>query len=127
MTEFPFSVIAVEDVARATPSFSRPRGGGTGSNFEFRVRRKDARSSGGSRVAADLRRAPTSFSAIVQHLGCQRAQAVRARPAGEGHGAGTGDKVQTRLVQNTREEQARLNHLLSAMNIGILFEDSQNR
>jgi diguanylate cyclase (GGDEF)-like protein len=30
-------------------------------------------------------------------------------------------------ITRLRQEQARLNHLLSAMNIGILFEDSQNR
>jgi diguanylate cyclase (GGDEF)-like protein len=30
-------------------------------------------------------------------------------------------------ITRLHQEQARLNHLLSAMNIGILFEDSQNR
>jgi HAMP domain-containing protein len=30
-------------------------------------------------------------------------------------------------IGKLQQEQARLNHLLSAMNIGILFEDSQNR
>ena len=128
MTDFPFSVIAVEDVARARAEFQQAARGGTGSNFEFRVRRKD-----GSEFWAAAAWQPI-YGAHREFLGhrssiwdvSERKQFERALQE-KVTALEQAEKVQTRLVQNTREEQARLNHLLSAMNIGILFEDSQNR
>ncbi|HWR87165.1 MAG TPA: EAL domain-containing protein, partial [Acidiferrobacterales bacterium] len=128
MTDFPFSVISAEDVARARAEFQVAARGGTGSNFEFRVHRKD-----GSEFWAAAAWQPI-YGARREFLGhrssiwdvSERKQFERALQE-KVTALEQAEKVQTRLVQNTREEQARLNHLLSAMNIGILFEDSQNR
>jgi diguanylate cyclase (GGDEF)-like protein/PAS domain S-box-containing protein len=128
MADFPFSVVAADDVARARAEFQVAARGGTGSNFEFRVRRKD-----GSEFWAAAAWQPI-YGARREFLGhrssiwdvSERKQFERALQE-KVAALEQAEKVQTRLVQNTREEQARLNHLLSAMNIGILFEDSQNR
>jgi len=128
MADFPFTVISAEDVARARAEFQVAARGGTGSNFEFRVRRKD-----GSEFWAAAAWQPI-YGARREFLGhrssiwdvSERKQFERVLQE-KVTALEQAEKVQTRLVQNTREEQARLNHLLSAMNIGILFEDSQNR
>jgi diguanylate cyclase (GGDEF)-like protein/PAS domain S-box-containing protein len=128
MAGFPFSVMAKEDVERARVEFQQAARGGTGSNFEFRVRRKD-----GSEFWAAASWQPiygvrgeflghrSSIWDISErkHFELALQEKVTALEQSE--------EKQKLLVRTTREEQARLNHLLSAMNIGILFEDGQHR
>ena len=120
-------MIAAEDVARARAEFQLAARGGTGSNFEFRVRRKDGSVSGGgcwqpiygARGEFLGHRSSIWDNSERKHFELALQDKVSALEQSE--------ETQKRLVRITREEQARLNHLLSAMNIGILFEDSQNR
>jgi len=128
MADFPFSVIAAEDVARVRAEFQQAARGGTGSNFEFRVRRKDGSEFWAAAAWQPIHGARHEFlghrSSIwdvsdrkqFEHALQDKVTALEQS-----------EETQKRLVRVTREEQARLNHLLSAMNIGILFEDSQNR
>lgn len=128
MADFPFPMIVADDVERTRAELRHATRGGSGSNFEFRVRRKD-----GSEFWAAVAWQPL-YGAHGEFLGhrssiwdiSERKQfefALQEKLAA----LEQSERAQKLLVQTTREEQARLGHLLSAMNIGILFEDSENR
>jgi len=128
MADFPFSVIAAADVARARTEFQHAAHGGSGSNFEFRVSRKDGTEFWAAAAWQPIYGARHEF---VGHRSSiwdvsERKQFEHALQD-KVTALEQSEETQKHLVRVTREEQARLNHLLSAMSLGILFEDDQNR
>jgi diguanylate cyclase (GGDEF)-like protein/PAS domain S-box-containing protein len=128
MADFPFTVIAADDVERVRAEFQRAARGGSGSDFEFRVHRKD-----GSEFWAAASWQPI-YGERGEFLGHRSSIWDISERKRFGHALQEkvtaleqSEQSQMQLARTAREEQARLNHLLSAMNFGILFEDSQNR
>lgn len=128
MPDFPMPVISEVDRLSVRNEFELAARGGSGSNFEFRVRRKN-----GTEFWAAMAWQPI-YSSRGEYLGHRSSvwdiserklyemtlqEKVKALEISE--------ETQKQLVRISRESEARLNHLLSAMNIGILFEDVHNR
>ncbi len=128
MADFPLALIAADDRERARIEFTRAVRGSSGDNFEFRIQHKD----GHQRWAA------MSWQPIYGHAGeflgsrsSVREITERKRMEMELHDKVTeleqSEDIQKRLADQAYQERARLILLLSAMNIGILFEDVGNR
>jgi diguanylate cyclase (GGDEF)-like protein/PAS domain S-box-containing protein len=128
MTDYPFPLIAEADVERVRAEFARALKGGFGSNVEFRIRHRD-----GSCPWVAMSWQPI-YSKAGQHLGVRssvREISERKRLEQQLHGKVQelehSEELQRRLLVQARHEQARMSSLLSAMNIGILFADIDNR
>lgn len=128
MSDFPFPIVAPEDQAGLRREWMRALRGGTGDNLEIRIVHKD-----GERRWASLSWQPiygphgeffgtrASIRDITERkrMELQLEENVRELRRSE--------ETQARLAQQSQQEQARMTLLLSAMNIGILFEDVDNR
>ena len=128
MADFPFPLIAAEDQAGVRCEWTRALRGNSGENLEFRIVHK-----GGERRWAAMSWQPiygpngeflgtrTSIRDITErkHLALKLEENVQELKRSE--------EAQARLVRQSLQEQARMTQLLSAMNIGILFEDVENR
>jgi diguanylate cyclase (GGDEF)-like protein/PAS domain S-box-containing protein len=128
MREFPVSIVVAEERERVYAEFKRAIGGTSGENFEMRVLRKD-----GSVVWCSAAWQPI-YGPQGEYLGIRagirditelkEAQVVLHEAIEE---LKQSEDVQRRLLEQARGEQARMSSLLSAMNIGILFENAENR
>ena len=129
MTDFPMALVADEvDRERLRNEFARAVRGGSGDNFEFRLRRKD----GGLRwVAMSWQPIYGRNGEFLGHRSGVRDLSERKQAELALHDKvlelGQAEDTQKRLLMQSRQEQARMSSLLSAMNIGILFEDVGNR
>lgn len=128
MPDYPLPLVAADDQARIREEFTRSQRGRSGENLEFRIQHKD----GQQRWAA------VSWQPIFGRGGEYMGYRTGVREIGERKRMELDlhDKVmeleqsegaQKRLVVQAHQEQARMSSLLSAMNIGILFEDVGNR
>lgn len=129
MPDYPLPLVAQRDIERVSEEFRKAQSrSSTGKDFEFLARRKD-----GSAFWVSASWQPI-FGARGEFFG-QRASLrdVSERKQVE---LALQDKVlalqqseekQTQLLHQSQQEQARMASLLSAMNIGILFEDYDNR
>jgi diguanylate cyclase (GGDEF)-like protein/PAS domain S-box-containing protein len=129
MENYPFPLVAEWDRDRIAAEFRQARNRtSTGKDLEFQARRKN-----GSTFWVSASWQPI-FGAHGEFLG-QRASLrdISERKQVE---LALHDKVlalqqseekQSQLLHQSRQEQARMSSLLSAMNIGILFEDFENR
>ena len=129
MPDYPLPLVAERDLERVTAEFRRAQSRtSTGKDFEFLARRKDGSAFW---VSASWQ---SIFGARGEFFG-QRASLrdISERKQVE---LALQDKVlalqqseekQTQLLHQSQQEQARMSSLLSAMNIGILFEDFDNR
>ena len=128
MPDYPLPLVAEHDIGRVTAEFRKAQSRtSTGKDFEFLARRKDA-----SEFWVSASWQPI-FGARGEFLG-QRASLrdISERKQVE---LALQDKVlalqqseenQKQLLHQSQQEQARMSSLLSAMNIGILFEDFAN-
>jgi len=128
MADFPLSIIASEDRGRARTELARAVRGGSGDDFEFRIRHKDGLPLWVSMSWQSI------YGRAGEFLGSR--SSVRDISERKRMELDLQDKVmelqqsediQKRLVAQAYQEQARMTSLLSAMNIGILFEDVENR
>jgi diguanylate cyclase (GGDEF)-like protein/PAS domain S-box-containing protein len=128
MPDYPTPLIAAPDVEKAKTSRMRALTGEVGSDFEFRAKRKD-----GSLFWASASWQPV-YGKQGEFLGHRSSvRDITERKQAE---LALQDKVmelqqsediQKRLLVQSQQEQARMTSLLSAMNIGILFENAENR
>lgn len=128
MVDFPAALIVEEDRERVLKEFGRAVKGSMGEAFEFRMRRKEG----------DIFWAAMSWQPIYgpnhEFLGhrssirdvteLKQAEFVLQEAVEE---LRQSEDVQRRLLVQAQQEQARMSSLLSAMNIGILFENAENR
>jgi diguanylate cyclase (GGDEF)-like protein/PAS domain S-box-containing protein len=128
MSDYPLPLVAIDDQASVRKAFMHPQSGRSGENLEFRIQHKD-----GQQVWAAV-----SWQSIFGRSGEYMGYRTSVREISERKSMELNlhDKVmelqqsediQRRLVALGQQEQARMTSLLSAMNIGILFEDIGNR
>jgi diguanylate cyclase (GGDEF)-like protein/PAS domain S-box-containing protein len=128
MPDYPMSVTVPEERDRVYAEFKRAISGTSGENFEMRVLRKD-----GTMVWCSVAWQPI-YGPRGEYLGIRagvrditevkESQVVLQEAIEE---LRQSEDVQRRLLEQSRQEQARMSSLLSAMNIGILFENAENR
>jgi diguanylate cyclase (GGDEF)-like protein/PAS domain S-box-containing protein len=128
MADYPLPIVAADDQQSVHEEFMQSQRGRSGDNFEFRIQRKD-----GQQLWAAVSWQPI-FGRNAEYLGYRTS--VREISERKNMELSLQDKVmalqqsediQRRLVAQATQEQARMSSLLSAMNIGILFEDVGNR
>ena len=127
--EFPFSLIHPDDrFAARERSIAELSSRSTGSNFEFRVLKKDGTTEwvtnswqpifGRADEFLGLRSSLNSIQALKDTEIDLRSTLSRLEDAGE---------LQARTSQSLRAEHSRLVSLLSAMNFGVVFVDPASR
>ena len=128
LPDFPMSLVYEEDREAVSSALARAVRGGIGEAFEFRVQRKR-----GEVFWAAMSWQPI-YGANSEFLGYRSS----IRDISELKQSGfalqetveelrQSEDIQIRLLNQSRQEQARMSSLLSAMNIGILFENADNR
>jgi diguanylate cyclase (GGDEF)-like protein/PAS domain S-box-containing protein len=129
MADFPLPLLAdPADRERLHTEFTGAVRGSRGENFEFQLRQKD----GGHRwVAVSWQPIYGNNGEYLGHRSSVRDISERKRMELELQdkvaALQQSEDIQRRLVALGQQEQARMTSLLSAMNIGILFEDVGNR
>jgi diguanylate cyclase (GGDEF)-like protein/PAS domain S-box-containing protein len=128
IADFPMPLIDEQDADRIRAEFANAVRGGSGHNLEFRIKRKNGSREwvavswqpiygkngeflghrSGIRQIGDLKRVENELQEKIQKLE-------------------QSEDIQKRLAAQAHQEQARLIQLLAAMNLGILFEDVDNR
>ena len=128
MENFPAALVEPEDVTRTIRQIRQALRGNAGQDFEFRARRKDGTLLWG---AADWRPIRGSRD---EYLGIRISiRDVSQRREAELRLAATVDELreaqsaQLDYLKRAQDEHARLSALLSAMEIGILFVNTDNR
>ena len=128
MENVPFPSVHEEDAQRVKDEFKKAVRGSTGEDFEFRMKRKD-----GTIFWASVSWQPI-FGRHGEYLGYRSSvRDVTDRKHAEEAlkykvlELEQSEDIQKRLYAQSQQEQARMSSLLSAMNIGILFENSENR
>jgi PAS domain S-box-containing protein len=127
MADFPLPLVVDEARERVAREFARACEGASGSDFEFRVKRKD-----GSEFWATVAWQPI-YGPNGEYLGHR--SSIRDTTARKEAELALKDKLgelqrseeeQKRLRSRAENEQARMQSLLAAMNVGVLFEDTDN-
>ncbi len=128
MENFPAALVDPADVARTIRQIGQALRGSAGQDFEFRARRKDGTLLYG---AADWR---SIYGADREYLGIRISiRDVSKRREAEQRLAATvaelrdAQSVQQEYLKRAQDEHARLSALLSAMEVGILFVNTDNR
>jgi len=128
MENFPLPLAVDDDQERVRKSFASAVRGGTGESFEFRLLRKD-----GDIVWASVSYQPIygpnheflgHRSSVRDVTELKQSEFVLHEAVAE---LRQSEDIQRRLLEQSQQEQARMSSLLSAMNIGILFENAENR
>ena len=128
MENFPAALVEPADVKRTTRQIRQALRGNAGQDFEFRARRKDGTLLYG---AADWR---PIYGGNREYLGIRISiRDVSKRREAEQRLATTvvqlrdAQSVQQEYLKRAQDEHARLSALLSAMEFGILFVNTDNR
>jgi len=128
MPDYPLPLVVSDDQARVRKAFRHSQSGSSGENLEFRMQHRN-----GQQFWAAVSWQPI-FGRGGEYMGYR--SSVRDISERKSMELDLQDKVmalqqsediQRRLVAIGQQEQARMTSLLSAMNIGILFEDVGNR
>lgn len=128
MPNFPLPMVHEEDQGAVSKALSRAVRGGVGEAFEFRVIRKN-----GGEFWAAMSWQPIygkaseflGYRSSIRDISELKQAAFALQETVEE--LKQSEDIQTRLLAQSRQEQARMSSLLSAMNIGILFENAENR
>ena len=128
LENFPLPLIWPEDQERVSKEFANALRGGTSEGFEHRIVRKDGEVFWAASVyqpiyASDgrflgYRSSVRDITELKQSAFVLEAAIEELRQS---------EDIQRRLLEQSQQEQARMSSLLSAMSIGILFENAQNR
>ncbi len=128
MSDFPLSLVAPQEWKKVREAIAGALHGTTGDDFVFRARRKD-----GSELWASANWRPI-YSPDQAYLGLRLSvHDVTARREAENKLSDTlrelekANAMQKEYLVLASDERARLNALLNAMQIGILFVDRNNR
>ena len=128
MPSFPAPCVAETDAARTVRQIHRALRGGTGQDYEFRGKRKDASEFW---AAADWR---PIYDGNGSHLGIRISiRDITQRKEAEQRLEATvvelrdAQSVQQEYLMRAQDEHARLSALLAAMDTGILFVSHDNR
>jgi diguanylate cyclase (GGDEF)-like protein/PAS domain S-box-containing protein len=128
MPGFPLPLVAEEDRVRIAPEFARANRGEAGRDIEFRLKHKDGTQRWASVSWQPIYGNPGQF---LGHRSSVRDISERKRMELDMHDKvmqlEQSEAIQRRLVAQAHQEQARMSSLLSAMSIGILFEDVDSR
>jgi len=128
MEDFPVPLISPEDRDRVGKEFAKALRGGTGDNFEFRLLNKDGTEFWASVAYQPIYSEDGRFlghrSSVRDITELKQAEYVLQEAVEE---LRQSEDIQRRLLEQSQQEQARMSSLLSAMSIGILFENSENR
>jgi len=128
MADFPISLIHPDDRESTMREFGVAVRGGTANNFEFRTIRKDGVVSW---LAVSYQPLYGPNQEFLGHRSSVRIidelKSVQADLQEKIDRLEQSELAQRNLVDQARQERARLVHLLSAMNLGILFEDIDHR
>ena len=128
MADFPLPMITTEDRERVRGELQRSVHRGSGSDFEFRCRRKDGSVFWAAVAWQSIHGENGEFlgrrSSIWDISERKRAELALQDKLVE---LQLSEQAQRQLMLLAQDEQARLSHLLSAMTLGILFEDSHKR
>ena len=128
MENFPLPMVVADDQAQVIKAFESAVRGGTNDSFEFRLLRKD-----GDVVWASVAWQPIygpnheflgHRSSVRDVTELKQSEFVLHEAIEE---LRQSEDIQRRLLGQAQQEQARMSSLLSAMNIGILFENAENR
>jgi diguanylate cyclase (GGDEF)-like protein/PAS domain S-box-containing protein len=128
MNDFPLPLLAEDDRQRVYADLRRALGGTSADNYELRILRKD-----GTLVWCAASWQPI-YGSQGEYLGLRmsvrdvsalkEAELVLQEAIEE---LSQSEDIQRRLLEQARQERARLMSLLSAMNIGFLFENVDKR
>ena len=128
MQDFPMALILPEGRESFAKDFAKALRGGTSEGYEFRIVHKD-----GTTIWASVAYQPI-YSPDGRFLGhrssvrditdLKQSEFVLQEAVEE---LQQSEDIQRRLLAQAQQEQARMSSLLSAMSIGILFENAENR
>ena len=128
MGNFPKPLIAAEDQARASREYANAKRGGSCEGVEFRFARKEGGLFWGSVAYQPIYSADGHFlghrSSVRDISELKQSEFVLQEAIEE---LRQSEDIQRRLLEHSQQEQARMSSLLSAMSIGILFENAENR
>ena len=134
MQDFPLPIIFAEDRESTAKQFDKAVRGGTSEGYEFRVQHKDGTVFWASVSYQPIYGAMESGGVGGRFLGhrssvrditeLKQTEFVLQEAVEE---LRQSEDIQRRLLQQAQQEQARMSSLLSAMSIGILFENAENR
>ena len=128
LENFPFPLIWPEDQERVIKEFANALRGGTSEGFEHRIVRKDGEVFWAASVYQPIYASDGRFlgyrSSVRDITELKQSAFVLEAAIGE---LRQSEDLQRRLLEQSQQEQARMSSLLSAMSIGILFENAQNR
>ena len=128
MKDFPKPLFLGEDRERARRDFINALRGGTREGVELRIVRKDGAIFWGSIAYQPIYDVEGRFlghrSSVRDISELKQSEFVLQEAIEE---LQQSQDIQQRLLGQAQEEQARMSSLLSAMSIGILFENSDNR
>ena len=128
MERFPQPLVVAEDRDRASRDFINALRGGTHEGVEYRIARKDGAIFWGSIAYQPIYDAEGRFlghrSSVRDITELKQAEFVLQEAIEE---LRQSKDIQGKLLEQSQQEQARMSSLLSAMSIGILFENAENR
>ncbi|MBT9613281.1 MAG: EAL domain-containing protein [Burkholderiales bacterium] len=128
MEGFPLPLVVADDQERVRKSFANAVRGGTSESFEFRMLRKDGDTAWASVSYQPIYGPNQEFlghrSSVRDVTELKQAEFVLQEAVEE---LRQSEDIQRRLLEQSQQEQARMSSLLSAMNIGILFENAEKR
>jgi len=128
MENFPIPMVYPEDRERVAKTFANAQRGGTSEGFEHRIVRKDGGIFWASVSYQPIYAADGRFvghrSSVRDITDLKQSEFVLQEAIQE---LQQSEDIQRRLLQQAQQEQARMSSLLSAMSIGILFENAENR
>lgn len=128
MENFPIPLVAPDDHEKVAKSYANATKGGSAEGVELRFVRKDGQAFWGAVSYQPIYSADGRFlghrSSVRDITELKQTEFVLQEAIEE---LRQSEDVQRRLLDQSRGEQARMTSLLSAMNIGILFENAENR
>lgn len=128
MADFPMPLVIPEEREMVGREFAKAVRGGTCEGFEFRLVHKDGAVFWASVSYQPIYGADGRFlghrSSVRDITELKQAEFVLQEAVEE---LRQSEDIQRRLLQQSQQEQARMSSLLSAMSIGILFENAENR
>ena len=128
MEDFPLSLVLAADRDSMAKEFTKALRGGTSEGFEYRLLHKDGTVLWASASYQPIYSADGHFlghrSSVRDITDLKQSEFVLQEAIEE---LRQSEDIQRRLLDQAQQEQARMSSLLSAMSIGILFENAGNR
>ncbi len=128
MENFPSALVEPEDVTRTIRQIRQALRGNTGQDFEFRARRKDGTLLWGAADWRPIRGSRNEYLGIrISIRDVSQRREAELRLAATVNELREAQSVQQGYLKHAQDEHARLSALLPALQIGILFVNTDNR